>query len=153
MNRDHKYFHALGIRSGRIARVGRAVLCIAVSACGLTHDDDARGSAMADSSIADTLADAFRSDSLDRPFQIVGGFFLADSVFVALNGQKEIRVHDATGKLIRTIGRAGRGPGEFSSVAWMQRGDAAALLILDHDREALIGGALTRDPSRRMTAV
>lgn len=64
-------------------------------------------------------------DSTDRMYQVRGAFFLFDTVFVAVNGQTQVRVYGADGMLLRTIGRLGDGPGEFRSVTWMQRADSS----------------------------
>lgn len=71
-----------------------------------------------------------------------GGLLIADR---AENG---VRVIDATGKLVRTVGRAGEGPGEFQTMMWAGRCGADSLLIWDYRRRqaTMIGptGAIGR---------
>jgi hypothetical protein len=42
-----------------------------------------------------------------------------DEVFAALQNDGEIRVYDASGAWLRTIGREGAGPGEFRAITWV----------------------------------
>jgi len=64
-----------------------------------------------------------------------GGMRLADGgLLIADRAENNIRVIDATGKLVRTLGRAGPGPGEFQSMMWAGRCGADSLLVWDYRR-------------------
>lgn len=121
------------LRRRGIAHVLCAVSFAALTACAGEPHADRSQTTGAQLTLADTLRDEFEGDSLDPPFQIVGAFFLADSIFVALNGQKEIRVYSVNGNKLRSVGRAGRGPGEFLSITWIQRTDSSFYV---YDRSA-----------------
>ena len=58
-----------------------------------------------------------------------GGVILDDGTIVIADGQSsELRVHDAGGALVRTIGRTGEGPGEFRRIGALWRvGDTLAV--------------------------
>lgn len=65
-------------------------------------------------------------------------------VFVADGGAREIHVFDTAGALVRTIGRQGSGPGEFStlySIAWV--GDTLAAMDPGNARIGLFANAET----------
>ena len=78
-----------------------------------------------------------------------GGTRLSDGkLLVADRAESNIRVLDATGKLVRTVGRAGDGPGEFQSMIWAGRCGPDSLLVWDLRRRqaSMIGasGAVAR---------
>jgi hypothetical protein len=50
--------------------------------------------------------------------QVAGAVRLGDRLVVADAGAHQLRFYDLTGKLVRTAGREGSGPGEFRSLAW-----------------------------------
>lgn len=53
-------------------------------------------------------------------FGAISAARLADGgVAVANSGTREVRVYDAGGTHVRTMGGAGQGPGEFSSLSWL----------------------------------
>lgn len=61
-----------------------------------------------------------------------GGMRLADGgLLIADRADNTIRVLDANGKLVRSVGRAGEGPGEFQSMIWAGRCGSDSLLIWD----------------------
>lgn len=62
-------------------------------------------------------------------YQVVSAFRMRDGgIVVASAGTGELRVHDPDGRLRRTIGRKGQGPGEFGRLFWAGRwrGDSIA---------------------------
>ncbi len=64
-----------------------------------------------------------------------GGMRLADGgLLIADRAENSIRVLDATGKLVRSVGRAGEGPGEFRSMIWAGRCGPDSLLVWDLGR-------------------
>jgi len=78
-----------------------------------------------------------------------GGTRLSDGrLLIADRGENSIRVLDATGKLLQSVGRTGDGPGEFRSMLWAGRCGADSLLIWDLGRRqaTMIGssGAIVR---------
>jgi hypothetical protein len=65
-----------------------------------------------------------------------GGLLIAD------RSESSIRVVDASGKLLRTVGRAGDGPGEFQTMIWAGRCGTDSLLVWDlRRRQASVVGA------------
>jgi hypothetical protein len=78
-----------------------------------------------------------------------GGMRLADGgLLIADRAENSIRVLDANGKLVRSVGRTGDGPGEFQSMMWAGRCGADSLLVWDFRRRqaTMIGssGAASR---------
>jgi hypothetical protein len=78
-----------------------------------------------------------------------GGTRLSDGrLLIADRAENGIRVVDATGKLVRTVGRAGQGPGDFQAIRWAGRCGADSLLIWDAGRRqaSMIGstGSIAR---------
>lgn len=64
-----------------------------------------------------------------------GGTRLSDGrLLIADRAENSIRVVDATGKLLQTVGRTGDGPGEFQSMIWAGRCGADSLLVWDLQR-------------------
>ncbi len=65
------------------------------------------------------------------------------SLLVADRADNGIRVIDATGKLVRTVGREGDGPGEYRSMIWAGGCGADSLLVWDMARRqaTLIGAS------------
>lgn len=70
------------------------------------------------------------------------------SLLVADRSENTIRVIDAAGKLARTVGRAGDGPGEFQSIIWAGGCGVDSMLVWDLRRRqaSMIGpsGAVAR---------
>jgi hypothetical protein len=70
------------------------------------------------------------SGPTDQQFSYVSGLFrMSDgNIAVANAGSFEVRVFDSTGKHLRSLGRAGAGPGEFQSLygIYRLRGDSIA---------------------------
>src|SRR3970040_2044149 len=63
-----------------------------------------------------------------------GGMRLADGgLLIADRAENSIRVLDATGKLVRSVGRTGDGPGEFQSMMWAGRCGPHSLLASRRD--------------------
>lgn len=64
------------------------------------------------------------------------------SLLIADRAENGIRVIDAAGKLLRTIGRAGDGPGEFQTMIWAGGCGADSMLVWDlRRRQASMVGA------------
>ena len=63
----------------------------------------------------DPLVDVGDGDSLA---QVAGAVRLGDRLVVADAGAHQLRFYDLAGKLLRTTGREGDGPGEFRHLAW-----------------------------------
>jgi hypothetical protein len=82
-------------------------------------------------------------------------FFIADAIpvpsgiAVAVSGANEIRIYDEAGEHVRTIGRAGEGPGEFSSIGWLQLLGADTIVAYDRGLRRISvfdrAGELVRD--------
>lgn len=69
----------------------------------------------------------------DQLFQVRGVIWLRGGrIAIANAGSLEIRIHDATGSLLRTIGGSGRGPGEFLSIEYLGSYGADTLVVLDY---------------------
>lgn len=64
--------------------------------------------------------------------RIVSALRLSDGRIVAanFNTPPEVRFYSATGEHLRSVGRAGEGPGEYSSIAWVKAADGG-LLVYD----------------------
>jgi hypothetical protein len=78
-----------------------------------------------------------------------GGTRLSDGrLLIADRSENSIRIIDATGKLLQSVGRTGDGPGEFRSMVWAGRCGADSLLVWDYARRqaTMIGsnGAIAR---------
>lgn len=55
-------------------------------------------------------------------FQVLDVIRLGDGrIVIASAGTRELRIHAADGRLLRTVGRAGKGPGEFRTPFWLGR--------------------------------
>ena len=81
-----------------------------------------------------------------------GGMRLADGgLLIADRAENSIRVLDATGKLVRSVGRTGDGPGEFQSMLWAGQCGSDSLLVWDLRRRqaTMIGSSGT--PSRQFS--
>ena len=55
-------------------------------------------------------------------------------LLVADRADNSVRVIDSTGKLLRTLGRAGQGPNEFASIAWAGGCGPDSMLVWDLSR-------------------
>ncbi len=65
------------------------------------------------------------------------------SLLIADRAENGIRVVDAAGKLVRTVGRSGDGPGEFRSMIWAGGCGADSMLVWDlsRSRASMIGSS------------
>ena len=82
-------------------------------------------------------------------------FFIADAISVpsgiavAVSGANEIRIYDEAGEHVRTIGRAGEGPGEFGGLGWLQLLGADTIVAYDRGLRRISvfdrNGELVRD--------
>ena len=82
---------------------------------------------------------AVEGDSSQLLYQVTDAHVLPDGrVLVANSGAAEVRVYDETGQLLRTLGRRGEGPGEFSYPwqAYPMHGDS--VLVIDLYREVAV---------------
>ena len=71
------------------------------------------------------------NDSTPELLTVEGAFRTSDgSIIVGDRGASAVRFFDRAGKLVRTVGREGQGPGEFEYLSWMQAcgGDSAFAL-------------------------
>lgn len=82
---------------------------------------DAGPAAHADASSLDAVPVAILSARADPLFQVVGGLIFGDTLIVAEQSRGEIHFFSRRGVHLRTVGRLGRGPGEFTRLTWIQR--------------------------------
>jgi hypothetical protein len=76
-------------------------------------------------------------DSLHELATVMGAARLTDgSIAVANMGTNTIRMYDARGRYLRTIGRPGQGPGEFRQVMGLVRRPGDTLTVIDSRDEA-----------------
>ncbi len=60
----------------------------------------------------------FQGDSLQQLYQVQGAAALPDGgVAIANGGYGQVRIYDAQGQFVRSLGRKGEGPGEFQAPA------------------------------------
>lgn len=89
----------------------------------------------------------------DPLVQVTSAARAGDVIVVGDAGAKRVSVFSANGKLVRTIGRAGQGPGEFQYVGWMGMA-ADSILAWDPLLERLsvfsADGRLRRETSVRL---
>jgi hypothetical protein len=125
---------------------------VALSACA---DGPAGGSAPdshVDALPVLALEETHRIGSVADPevgFSNIGAVWVAPAgeIWVAEGGDREIRVYDDAGTLVRTYGREGDGPGEFTRIddfglvgdtLWVADGSARRLTLFDvHEGEVL----------------
>ena len=82
--------------------------------------------------------------------RVVGARRLSNgSIVVANSGTQQLKLFDAQGQYIRSMGRAGKGPGEFESMSWVQLLPSDTLLITDADLRRV--SAYTPDGTLRWT--
>lgn len=132
------------------ARIFVALWCAAVGTATAQPGNSARTIALPASATpaAFTLRTLVGGDRLEAGLVVA---LIADeqgSVYVADRGRKQIAVFDSAGRLVRTIGRSGQGPGEFRSLtdlAWL--GDTLVVADLTQRRITLF----SRD-GRHLTA-
>jgi hypothetical protein len=73
-----------------------------------------------------------RPDSTPQLEQVVGAFRRSDGVMVVGDrGTSSIKYFDETGRLVRTVGRKGKGPGEFEYLAWVKACGADSVFAYD----------------------
>lgn len=122
-----------------MCRTRRLVLLILLLAC--RPGDDGQHDAAHVANATELVADEeLRIGSVDDPdvgFSRIGGVVVDNEGLVyVLEGQdRQVRVYDEHGRLIRTIGRHGAGPGEFRS---------ATLIGLQHDTLAIGDSSIGR---------
>lgn len=60
------------------------------------------------------------TDGEDQPFvRVTSAVRVDDRIVVGDAGAKRLAIFDLDGRLVRTVGREGRGPGEFQHVGWV----------------------------------
>jgi hypothetical protein len=158
-----------GSMIGRMRNAWMAVACAALAACG--GDAAAAGPAVRDSAgiriVQNTRpawgeGDAWRVDAApmldlgvgegDANYQfgvVADALRLSDGSVIVADGQmNEVRMYDAGGRYVRTIGRKGGGPGEFQGLwnLFLLPGDTVAAHDYMASRLTLFapGGALAR---------
>lgn len=142
----------------RLARARLARLCALAAWAGAAacSRGEARGAASADGlPVAWTVAErptlligASEADALVAVWDAVslpgGGVAIADG------GTQRVDVYDARGRRVRSLGRRGRGPGEFSSPSWIGlRGDTLRVWDMVEARLTLFdtaGGLIRVEP-------
>ena len=97
------------------------------------------GSAVADEADAFGNVVSFTLDELDR-------LWIGDSQ------AKDVRVFDADGQFVRTVGQPGEGPGEFGGIGSVRRGPEGHIWVTDYDlgRYEVFDTAGTRIGGHRM---
>jgi hypothetical protein len=88
--------------------------------------------------------------------RVVGVSRLADGRFVLANGGSfELRFYDSTGTYLKTSGRRGRGPGEFSRMEALMRQPGDTLAVLDQGTVLVYtaGGNFVRALSPRVPPI
>lgn len=105
-----------------------------VLACAADSDDSAIAAKRVFA--IDSIPTVDIGDEADGPHAIFSGTvmpaLLSDgSIVVANGGSQELRFFDETGAWLRTTGRSGSGPGEFSSLGWLHIGTADTLRTYD----------------------
>jgi hypothetical protein len=112
---------------GRAARFGAAALLAGAAAC---SSGEARDAAPASShptawTVADSATLRIGGSEADALVSVTDAIGLpGGGVAIADAGTHRIDVFDARGRRVRTMGRKGRGPGEFSHPSWIgRRGD------------------------------
>lgn len=136
----------------------RAVVAAAVpaamallAACG----GDARPDAVSDAAAAwhlDSmpLVTAGGEGAAEEFGDVVGVAILSDGGFVVGDGQaQQLRVYDRDGRLRRTVGRSGGGPGEFRQLRWA--GALPGDTLVGFDRRGWRFTLFTRDGERART--
>ena len=63
---------------------------------------------------------------------------MGDGDIVVPNAQSEIRWYDSTGKYVRTVGRRGRGPGDFEGLWNVQPVEGDTILAIDRPRVSVL---------------
>lgn len=123
----------------RLLAMAPTALALLLAACGATADaSDARSHARArvpewrlaaEPSVAIGVADGDADHTL---YRVAGAVRLGDGrIVVANGGTSELRVYDARGRLTGRVGREGRGPGEFESLAWLGSLPGDTLVVWD----------------------
>lgn len=71
-----------------------------------------------------------------------------DSIGV-MDGLVELRIHDPTGRFVRTVGGRGQGPGEFTAAYWWDWLSDGGFLVVDEQRSARLLDASGTETVRR----
>ncbi len=92
--------------------------------------------APAATSSLDSVPIAILSNRAEPLFQVVGGLIAGDTLIVAERSRGELHFFSIRGAHLRTVGRLGNGPGEFTHLAWIQR-RGSLLLAYDQSERRL----------------
>ena len=107
----------------------------AIPGCGERRDGPGitAGDGRGDGGLTKTLDIEGKSLLGEPPFEMpIGGAVASDgTLLVADGGSLSIRLFDASGDLIRSVGREGAGPGEFQSVPWARQCGVDSLFVWD----------------------
>lgn len=119
-------------RQYRWPRVGPLLLLLVpLQGCGSDSRDTADTTPEWSLSAEPTLS--IGSDSIPEEVfgQVGAALGLEDGRVAVLDSRAvEIRIFEPDGRYLRTLGRRGRGPGEFQAVDWIQRGEDS---VIAHD--------------------
>ncbi|QJR37152.1 hypothetical protein HKW67_17325 [Gemmatimonas groenlandica] len=97
---------------------------------------EAAPAALAATSSLDAVPLAVLSHRAEPLFQVVGGLIAGDILIIAERSRGEIHFFSRRGAHLRTVGRLGNGPGEFTHLAWIQR-RGSLLLAFDQSERRL----------------
>jgi hypothetical protein len=144
----------------RIIRTGIGLIPLALGACGIGEDQEGPAFAVRDSAgiqIVENTAPAWNeaqgwrlsAEPLLQIGEVEGApayqfsrvpavLQLSDGrIAVANSGSHEIRLFDASGRHLRSVGGKGGGPGEFESLSWIRRLPGDSLLAYDERQRRL----------------
>jgi hypothetical protein len=97
---------------------------------------EAAPAALVATSSLDAVPLAVLSNRAEPLFQVVGGLIAGDTLIIAERSRGEIHFFSRRGAHLRTVGRLGNGPGEFTHLAWIQR-RGSLLLAYDQSERRL----------------
>lgn len=73
-------------------------------------------------------------DTLHQLYKVGGAIRLADGRVVVANGATELRFYGSDERYLKTVGRAGAGPGEFRRIYLLRHGAGDSILVYDGSR-------------------
>jgi len=139
---------------------GLAALILTLGCASSEHDSLA---ATRRAFVVDSVPTVDIGNEADGPHAIFSGpvfpALLSDGGIVVANGDsQELRFFSASGEWIRSVGRAGSGPGEFTSLGWLQVGTADSIRTYDWGQlrvqaiDAYVAATVADAPSERRAA-